>query len=205
MANKPKFLLRAEPELNGESVVGFDGKHRFTIPARLRKIVSDRNRYNLHSTQFKLAYNQVYAEVDIIYKDAQGNEHLAAILTNPILPRHEKEPLTADDIDLTVLDEMLYATLREADDFNFICLYSALDWAMESARHKLNPPENEDRRNFFRASKTLYQKDQHRIVLPKDFADHAGLEGKVKLIGNGNLIEMWNPATEKLYGAQKSK
>ena len=48
-------------------------------------------------------------------------------------------------------------------------------------------------RAIFGAARRLSFDANGRISLPKDFADYAGLKGKVAFVGLGARFEIWNP------------
>jgi MraZ protein len=74
-------------------------------------------------------------------------------------------------------------------------------WAEYESRHiaPLNDFTNrKDRwktRIIFKNMSQLVPDRQGRVLIPAHFIKELGLSGKVRIIGHGNFLEIWNPAT----------
>jgi MraZ protein len=55
---------------------------------------------------------------------------------------------------------------------------------------------------IFGQSRSLSFDGGGRVTLPKDLAEHAGLNGKVKFVGLGNHFQIWSPEAHEVFLAE---
>lgn len=67
---------------------------------------------------------------------------------------------------------------------------------------ELNTDAFQQRARFLRAANEVDVDKQYRIVIPSVLREHAGIGGRVIIVGNGPRVEIWNPdAWKMLYDA----
>jgi MraZ protein len=80
-----------------------------------------------------------------------------------------------------------------------LVLYPADEWQKISSRlEKLNPFIKKDKlfkRRFNNGATPIELDDAGRMLLPKHLTEFASLEKEVKVIGNGETIEIWSKAS----------
>ena len=88
--------------------------------------------------------------------------------------------------------------LRPADD-GCLELYTHEGFREETARRlgdsgTRRRSDRQRRRDFLPDAFGFTQLDQQgRIVIPQEMREHAGLEGRVTLVGLGDYVEVWDP------------
>jgi len=86
---------------------------------------------------------------------------------------------------------------------NCIWLFPSNEWAKVlktiSSTNPYTDEETENRRRMLYHTDDIAIDSQHRILLPSDLVEAAGIKKEVLLLGQIERIELWDPKTYKKY------
>lgn len=116
------------------------------------------------------------------------------------VPSRYRDPLAASDDGKLVVCKSL--------DTQSLSVYPLKDWeAMEPVIQSWPMSLAAVRRKLIGSATDIEIDNSSRVLLPPELREWAGLqlEGKVKVMGNFNRLELWNPELYDRYEAEQSR
>lgn len=103
--------------------------------------------------------------------------------------------------------EGMYSFVVTKGHEHCLYLFPEDEWAKRRTelRQRLNPYVKQHRkfqRDFVGGAEEVFMDRQNRISIPQKYLQHANIKKDVLLIGNLDMIELWNPEEYETYNQQ---